>query len=106
LPAFTYGLDVTDKTERIYRFHKGTIHGALELLGAMGLDSVDELEPHLIFRRVDDLRVRNLAELYDYLEPGQLLEQKNLPAGMAKEWQSSRADRWTLHPETGQNTEI
>lgn len=103
LPSLAYGLDVTNKTERVYRFHKGTIHGALELLGAMGLESLDDIEPHHIFRRVDDLRVRNLAELYDYLEPGQLLEQKNLPLGMEKEWRVSRADRWTLHPEMGQH---
>lgn len=105
LPSFTYGLDVTDKTERVYRFHKGTIKGSLELLGAMGLESYDELEPHHIFRRVDDLRVRNLAEMYDYLEPGQLLENVSLPSGMDKEWKASRADRWTLHPEMGQHTD-
>lgn len=102
IPALVYGLDVTDKAERVYRFQRGTLESGLELLGAMGLQSFAELEPHHIFRRVDDLRVRHMGELYDYLEPGQLLDQKNLPDGIRKEWRDSRPDCWTLHPEQGQ----
>ncbi len=105
IPALVYGLDVTDKAERVYRFQRGTLESGLELLGAMGLQSFAELEPHHIFRRVDDLRVRHMSELYDYLEPGQLLDQKNLPDGIREEWRNSRPDCWTLHPEQGQHSD-
>lgn len=101
-PALVYGLDAADKTARVASFHRQTIRGFLEILGAMGMQSPDELRPEHIFRRVDDLRVRNLSELYEYLEPGQLLDEQRLPEGMRKEWQQARPDRWTLHSEHGQ----
>ncbi|MDZ7667959.1 MAG: FMN-binding glutamate synthase family protein [Gammaproteobacteria bacterium] len=101
-PALVYGLDVKDKTARVASFHRATMNGFHELLGAMGLHSSDELRPEHIFRRVDDLRVRNMSELYEYLEPGQLLDDKRLPEGMRDEWNQARPDRWILAPEHGQ----
>ena len=101
-PALYYGLDVTRKSERVYRFHRETVHDCLELLGAMGLDHINQIEPHHIFRRVDDLRVRNLGELYDFLNPGQLLDQRHVPDGMKHEWEIARPDRWSLQAEQGQ----
>jgi glutamate synthase domain-containing protein 2 len=101
-PSLVYGLDVTDKAERVYRFHRGTVRGALELLGAMGLERLDEIRPHHIFRRIDDLRVRHFGELYDFLEPGQLIDNRNVPKGIRDEWNRCRPDRWTLQAEQGQ----
>lgn len=102
-PALVYGLDVKDKTARVANFHHATMNGFLELLGAMGLNRSDELRPEHIFRRVDDLRVRNMRELYEYLEPGQLLDDERLPEGMRDEWNQARPDRWILAPEHGQH---
>jgi glutamate synthase domain-containing protein 2 len=101
-PALMKGLHVPEKSERVARWHHETVRGMLELLGAMGFDDPAELRPEHIFRRVDDLRVRNLAELYDFLEPGQLLHDDGIPDGFRQEWQDARADRWTLRPEQGQ----
>jgi glutamate synthase domain-containing protein 2 len=101
-PRLVHGLDVTDKTARVANFHRNTMKGFLELLGAMGLEDPAELRPEHIFRRVDDLRVRNLRELYEYLEPGQLLDEARLPEGLREEWHQARPDRWTLGTEQGQ----
>lgn len=101
-PALVYGLDVRDKTARVASYHRNTLRGFMELLGAMGLHRPEELRPEHIFRRVDDLRVRTLAEIYEYLEPGQLLDDQRVPAEMRKEWHQARPDRWTLTPERGQ----
>lgn len=95
-PALMYGLEVNDKAERVARFHHETVKGFLELLGTMGLKDAGDLRPHHIFRRIDDLRVLNLGELYDFLEPGQLLHSEAVPADLRKEWHDSRPDRWTL----------
>jgi glutamate synthase domain-containing protein 2 len=103
LPALVYGLNITEKMQRVVQFHKATLSGCLELLGAMGLETPQELRPHHIFRRIDDLRIRHLGELYDFLEPGQLLQDREIPKGMREEWHSCRADRWTLQPEEGQH---
>ncbi len=100
-PALVYGLDVTDKTARVASFHRNTMRGFFELLGAMGLHSTTELRPEHIFRRVDDMQIRNMSELYDYLEPGQLLDDATVPGHMRKEWLQARPDRWTLAPEPG-----
>jgi len=74
----------------------------MELLGAMGLHNPRDIKPQHIFRRIDDLRVRNLGELYDFLEPGQLLHEDGIPEGVREEWNPARPDCWTLEPETGQ----
>ena len=39
----TKGLVVTDKAERVYNFHKNTIHAVLELLGACGITHTDQI---------------------------------------------------------------
>jgi intracellular sulfur oxidation DsrE/DsrF family protein len=101
-PSLVYGLDVTDKADRVYRYHRETVRGALELLGAMGMYRLDEIRPHHIFRRIDDLQVRYFGELCDFLEPGQLIDNKNVPEGMRGEWNMSRPDRWTQQAEQGQ----
>jgi len=102
-PSLVYGLHVDEKSRRVARWHRETIKGMLELLGAMGFDDPRDLRPEHIFRRADDLRVRNLKELYDFLEPGQLLEDRDLPRGIRDEWKAARPDRWSLQPELGQH---
>jgi len=93
-PALVYGLDVTEKYQRVARFHAGTLRGFLELLGAMGLSDPADVRPHHVFRRVADARVRHFGELYDFLEPGQLLEGSRIPEHLVEPWQRSRPDRW------------
>ena len=39
----------------------------------MGLDDPSEVEPWMLIRRVDEARTRSFAELYEWLEPRQLL---------------------------------
>ena len=100
-PRLVYGLDVADKRVRVARFQERTVHAALELLGALGLESPEDLAPHHIFRRVDDMRVRHLGELYDYLTPGQLLDPAFVPEAMRQEFEQARADAFSLAPERG-----
>lgn len=44
------GLVVADKSERVYHFHKNTIHAALELLAAAGCKSLDDVSIDLFMR--------------------------------------------------------
>jgi len=92
-PWLVQGLVVADKAERVAKFHEGTVRSFLELLGAMGLADPDELEPRHVFRRIEDARVRSLADLYDVLEPGELLE-GTLTDPLRSQWRASRADRF------------
>jgi glutamate synthase domain-containing protein 2 len=55
------GLVVTDKSERVYNFHKNTLHAANELLAAAGKNSFTEVDVS-IFMRGDEFV--NLSNLY------------------------------------------
>ena len=44
------GLDVTDKAERVYHFHKNTLHTCNELLAAAGRESYSEVDATMFMR--------------------------------------------------------
>ena len=48
------GLDVNNKAERVYNFHKNTIHSFLELVAATGVDSPQELTRKHILKYISD----------------------------------------------------
>lgn len=103
-PALVHGLHIPSKAERVRRFHAGTIHSMLDLLAAMGLDHPDQLEPHQVFRRVDDMRIRSYAEIYRFLEPGQLRDDEGVPEELRDDWRAADCDHWSLQPEEGLKT--
>jgi len=100
-PALIKGLHVPSKAERVYRFHHATIHALLEMIAAMGLKRPDEVRPDHVYRRIDDLNVRSLAEIYQFLQPGALLDDTLPDCSLAREWQAARADGWTFQAESG-----
>jgi glutamate synthase domain-containing protein 2 len=55
------GLDVTDKAERVYHFHKNTLHTCNELIAAAGRSSYEEVDATM-FMRGDEFD--HLADLY------------------------------------------
>jgi glutamate synthase domain-containing protein 2 len=55
------GLVVTDKSERVFHFHKNTLHAANELLAAAGKNSFSEVDIN-VFMRGDEFS--NLADQY------------------------------------------
>ncbi len=87
--ALYKGLDISLKTERVYRYHHATIRSLFELLGAMGMNGPHEIMPGLVFRSVDDLKVKTLEEIYDFLLPGQILDGGDLPDGWRREWNAA-----------------
>ena len=62
-----------DKAERVFNFHRATIEALAELVGAAGLDHPTEFAPEHFSRRISAHEVRSFAELYPFLEPGELL---------------------------------
>ncbi|WP_144283576.1 FMN-binding glutamate synthase family protein [Chryseobacterium echinoideorum] len=44
------GLDVTDKAERVYHFHKNTLHTCNELIAAAGRENYDEVDASMFMR--------------------------------------------------------
>jgi len=86
-------LDVPGKSERVHRFHDNTLKALKELIAAAGLTHPGQLGPEHIIRRVSSTEVRSLATLYQYVEPGALLN-GGVPAHAVFQsfWREARAD--------------
>lgn len=68
------GIDVDDKGARVRNYHFGVMHSAMRILASMGLEDFRDLGPEHVFHRVDSTHSLSYRRLYDWLEPGQLLE--------------------------------
>jgi len=84
-------LDVGDKSARVERFQRATVHGGLQIMASMGVRDPAELRPHMPRTRVDPFTVRSHAELYEWLAPGQLLADP--PAAWAEDWAAADPGR-------------
>ncbi|WP_249012047.1 FMN-binding glutamate synthase family protein [Conexibacter sp. DBS9H8] len=93
-PARSRALDVADKSERVHRYQRATVAEAQRLIASMGLPGPTAVGPHQLMRRVDHIRAASYAELYRWLEPGELLTDP--PEAWASDW--SRADPDTFAP--------
>jgi glutamate synthase domain-containing protein 2 len=81
-------LDVPDKTQRVHRYQEGTVRQAQQIIGSMGLHGPAEIEPWMLIRRVDEATICSYADLYEWLEPGELLDSPR--RSWAADW--ARAD--------------
>lgn len=77
------GLDPTDKSVRAASYHKQTINSLAEMLGALGLNSAQELRPWHIMHRISANETRHYGELYHFLREGDLLREP-LPEDYAR----------------------
>jgi glutamate synthase domain-containing protein 2 len=72
-PLRQRALVVEDKAERVYRFHRNTLHALRELVEAAGLAHPNEIRASHIVRRGDDKQVHLLERSLTFLRPGRLL---------------------------------
>ena len=87
-------MDVEDKSLRVQRFQRATVHSAVQIMSSMGLRGPEGLRPHMLCRRTTPVSVRSYAELYEWLEPGQLLAEP--PPRWARDWEAADPDRFTM----------
>lgn len=93
-PARYRQLDVTDKDVRVANYQHSTVEALAELLGILGIDRLEDLQPRHLNRRVNPSLVMNYAQLYPGIEPGCLLHKACAPADWADDWRLARADCW------------
>jgi glutamate synthase domain-containing protein 2 len=93
-PRRARALDVPDKAERVFRYQSAVVKEAVRIMASMGLSSPAQLTPHMLMRRVDHATVRSYAELYRWLEPGELLAQP--PADWAADWALADPDSFAV----------
>lgn len=72
-PERSKHLDVADKSERVYHFHRNTVDALANLLAASGLTHPSQLGPEHIIRRVSRDEVKSYLDVFRFLEPGELL---------------------------------
>lgn len=68
------GLVVADKGPRVVNFHENTLKALSEYINAAGIEHPEQLRPHHLRKRESGSLVRSADLIYDFLEPGILLE--------------------------------
>ncbi|VBV86653.1 glutamate synthase domain-containing protein [Burkholderia pseudomallei] len=85
-PVRQRALVVPDKADRVYNFHRNTLHALQELVQAAGLSHPSELRAHHIVQRVAPHEVRLMSQLLKYLEPGALLNGGHCGFSLYETW--------------------
>ncbi|MCV7342893.1 FMN-binding glutamate synthase family protein [Mycolicibacterium rhodesiae] len=85
-------LYVPDKIERVVNFQRATVASAAQIVASMGLNGFDELEPSMLNRRIEGQRTRTYAEIYDWLMPGELLDDP--PESWRSDWIEACAEEF------------
>jgi len=93
-PSRNKGIVVTEKAQRVANFQHETVKNLVELLGAAGLDNLEDLGPEHINRRVQGTEVKNYAQLYPQLTIGSLLRNDPLPDDWKYHWDKAQASTW------------
>lgn len=85
-----HALDVGDKAERVKRYQEATVQEVVQMMASMGASRPEELSPEMLRVVVDNHTTSSLAELHQWLEPGQLLAEP--PENWARDWQLASPD--------------
>jgi len=66
-------LHVPTKTERVFNFHKNTLHALADMIAAAGLRHPSELDAHHLAQRINDREIKNYAQLHYFMEENALI---------------------------------
>jgi hypothetical protein len=91
-PRRARALDVGDKSLRVQRFQDATVRQAAQLIASMGLTGPVELSTRQLRRRIDHTSTKSYAELFDWLDPDELLH--GPPQSWVDDWESADPDRF------------
>ena len=85
-PKLFEGLSVDDKRVRVRNYQKKTVHTALEIVGALGLETPGDLKAHHVWRRIDGFKTMQYESIYNTLRTGSLLDGEGTGKGMYEKW--------------------
>ena len=95
-PLRQKAIDIGDKSARVARFHRNTMHALGELAGAAGLTDPRDFMPYHFMFRHEDNEFSDGNEVYSYLPEGFLLsgpEIRGLEAWYSR-WERAKADSY------------
>ncbi|HYO04815.1 MAG TPA: FMN-binding glutamate synthase family protein [Mycobacterium sp.] len=91
-PSRARALNVPDKATRVFNYQRATVASAAQIVASMGLDGFHQLSPAMLNRRIEGQRTQTYAEIYDWLMPGELLEDP--PEAWRSDWIEASADQF------------
>ncbi|MDO5634365.1 MAG: glutamate synthase-related protein [Micrococcus sp.] len=94
-PRLMRALDVTDKGNRVYNYHRLTVREAVQIMASMGVTDPSQLNTRMLRRRVDHLSTRSYASIYRWLRTDELLNDP--PGGWDIDWDEADADHFGEH---------
>ncbi|MCB0391789.1 MAG: FMN-binding glutamate synthase family protein [Bdellovibrionales bacterium] len=78
-PQLVRGLDISDKSMRVMRYHHTTVKAFVDILGAMGYTDTTQLRRSDVFRRLSDGLVKSYEDIYPSIPRGCYLNDVDLP---------------------------
>lgn len=93
-PQLTVGLVVNDKKIRVANFHKATVKSVVELLGASGLNSKENITRSHIYRRISFSSMQTYEEIFPSYPKGSFL--KDIPNRYKADFNAANPDSWEL----------
>ncbi len=91
-PLRQRALKVSEKSERVYRFHRNTLKALGEMTGAAGLSHPGDFRPHHLLMRESDRDMVTGQDVYPYLPDGFLLRAEEDQFGYLTRWNRARSD--------------
>lgn len=99
-PGRQRALDVADKGERVFNFHRNTLVALSEMLAAAGISHPTLLGPDHLARRVSQTEIRLFSQLHTFLEPGELLTQTQSREFYSRSWELAQSGSFNLEPKS------
>jgi len=87
-------LDVDSKAERVANFQTANIKHLMELVSSAGRTQASQITPDQLYHRVSGGDTKTFSEVYEFLAPGDLLQDKTRPANWARAWERADAKGW------------
>lgn len=67
-------IDVPSKAERVFNFHKNTLHALSEMIAAAGLKHPSDIKAHHLAQRMNDREIKNYAQIHFFIKENELLQ--------------------------------
>src|ERR1700674_1226621 len=90
-PTRARALVVPHKIERVYKYHRATLHALAELIAAAGLEHPQQIRSIHFSQRTSTTEVQSFAKLYPSLRPGELIDGTSDPR-FREAWAMARAE--------------
>ncbi|WP_028766994.1 FMN-binding glutamate synthase family protein [Shewanella fidelis] len=91
-PARSKALNVIAKSERVKNYHQNTLKSFFELVGSMGLDSPEKLQPHMLKRRTPYGLLMSVGSLIEPIQKNELINGTKLAGPWNTWWHLAQAD--------------